>query len=302
MKRIALLFLFAAIAVTACGAKDHYSGTLITDGDHRIEAGQTLETVTVMLGGRLVIEDGGRLIGSILMLGGDLTVNGTVIGDVSAAAGAVRLGPDSTIDGTLLSADAEVSQSDGAVVDNFVDRVETDLDANRPAPWWQQALTLAIQLAIRAAIAYGLLLLLPRPLDRAAETLRRYPHIAAAVGVLAAIVILVLLVQMAFTVVLIPVSVGLGVLFVGALWLTNVVYGTALAPLAHKLFRDKRPSLATSGALATAGFALVFELLGRLPLAGAPLQLLVVTTGLGALILTRFGLRAYVAAPDRDLL
>lgn len=302
MKRITWICLLIAMALTGCAAQDRYSGTLITAGQHRIETGQTEETVTVMLGGQLAIENGGRLIGSILLLGGDLTVDGTVVGDVSAAGGQVRLGPNSVVDGSLVSAGANVSRADGAVVGDYITADEPSASVSQQTPWGQRGLTLVLQMLSKAAIAYVLLKLQPRPLQRAGEALRRYPHIAAAVGALAAIVILVLLVQMAFTVVLIPVSIGLGVLFVATLWLTSVLYGAALAPLARNLVRRRSLSLAASGALAAAGFSLLFEVLAQLPWVGAPLQLLIVASGLGALILTRFGLRPYEAIPDHDLL
>lgn len=299
---LALLAVLAAMAMGACAAQDRYSGTLITGGEHRVGAGTTLETVTLQTGGRLIIEPDGQLQGAVLLLGGELDIEGTLQGDLSALAGTVEFGPKARVTGDVISADAQLHGAGDAVAGEFIQGSPIGRSAAAPQPWWRQGLGLLFQVLGRGAAAFLLLRWLPRPLTRTGQALRRYPHIAAAVGVLAGVVILVLLVQMAFTVVLIPVSLGLGVLFIIVLWLTSMVYGAALTDLTRRALGNPQLSLAAAGAIATVAFALAFELIGRLPLAGAILQLLLIAMGLGAWILTRFGQRTFVAQTDRDLL
>lgn len=300
--RLSLLAMLAALALSACAAQERYSGTLITGGEHHVQAGTTLETLTLQTGGRVTIERTGRLNGAVLLLGGELDIEGTLQGDLSAFGGTVIFGPEAKVVGDVIDAGGQLVGGEDAVTGEIVRGAPIRPTTDSSQPWWRQVLGLALQVLGRGAVGYLLLRWLPRPLSRTGQALRRYPHIAAAVGVLAGIVILVLLVQMAFTVVLIPVSIGLGVLFIAVLWLTSVVYGAALTDLARRALDNAELSLAAAGAIATGAFALLFELIGRLPVAGALLQLLLVAMGLGAWILTRFGQRTFVAQTDRELL
>jgi hypothetical protein len=97
---------------------------------------------------------------------------------------------------------------------------------------------------------------------------------------------------MAFTVVLIPMSILLGVLVLMAVGLTGILYGDVLGQWARSkgLGDLSRP---TAGGLGSVAFSILTGGLQLIPYVGAALQLLLVAIGIGALILTRLGTRQF---------
>jgi hypothetical protein len=142
---------------------------------------------------------------------------------------------------------------------------------------------------------------LTRPVERIERTVRQYPLMSGAVGVLTGIVSLVLLVQMAFTVVLLPVTMfGLLLLFcAGAYGLIalGVRWGCEIGTRI-----ESRAPLPLLAALGSAGVSLLLDLLNLLPYAGGALSALMLATGFGAVLLTRFGWVSYQPVRDRQLL
>jgi hypothetical protein len=110
-----------------------------------------------------------------------------------------------------------------------------------------------------------------------------------------------LLVLMAFTVILIPVSL-LGALLVGAAVLYGwIAIGSRIGQqLAGHLGREVRP--ATAAFLGTLSFVLVVEVSGFVPVVRAVVPILAAAAGLGAVLLTRFGTTSYApqTEPDAD--
>jgi hypothetical protein len=118
-------------------------------------------------------------------------------------------------------------------------------------------------------------------------------------GLLTGVVGLSLLVLMAFTIVLIPVSL-LGLFALGLM----VAFGWAAmgagagAWLAAKLgFKFSASASAFAGAFL---LMLVLDLLNWIPLVGAPLAILISVNGLGAVLLTRLGMVKFIPAMDQE--
>ena len=275
---------------------------LVFGGSLEVSEGTTREGAVVVLDGSLLLHSGSSVRGPVVVLGGIATLEGTVEGDVIALAGALRLGPLAHVKGDLAAA-GELERDPLARVDGVVTLgpavPETLSGALRDGPSsWPNILVRAASLALLGTLASRFA---ARGVDRLSEAVRRHTLTAGALGVLAVVVGLALLVVMAFTVVLIPISLmGLVLGFVAVLvgWsAVGIALGTGLA----QRWLSPRPGRRWQRFLAVAAgvFAVVTVLgaLERVPVAGALIALLVTAVGLGAGLLTGFGARRFVPDP-----
>jgi hypothetical protein len=238
------------------------------------------------------------------ILDGALQVEGEVDGDISILGGRVSLGPLAGVAGTLNIGGGMVEQAPGATVREVVESdVETilNLDLARTGPTLvEQARDFLLQAVFLSLLAALAARFLPRPLARVGQAMRDYPVAASAYGLLVGIVAPALLVVMAFTLVLIPLS-TLGLLFLGAAALYGII---ALGLLAGSYLesRIQRELSVSVQAFVGAWIVMVFiTLVQYVPLVGGLIPLLLAATGLGAALLTRFGRRRFIPATDEVL-
>jgi hypothetical protein len=299
MKRFGMLLMLlcAALMLAACGADGRYSATLITTGTHTVRAGETLHGELVVLGGRVALQPGSRVTGALHIFDGTVAVAGAVDGDVTMVGGALHLGPGAALRGDLNHGGGVFERSPSAQIGG---RVNTGAGVPIPARrspqavveqlvWW---LAEAIGIAALAALAVQFM---PRPTARVADAIVRYPVVAVAMGMLAGVVGISLLVLMIFTIVLIPVML-LGVLLGGMAVISGWVALGAEVGMRLARWRRwplSRPAAAFIGTLLVMGG---LNLLGAAPVIGGLLALLAATVALGAVLLTRFGTRVFV--PD----
>ncbi len=297
-----LLPWLALLVLAACAptSEGRYSLTVITHGQHSLASGETWAGDVYLLGGELAVPAGARVGGGVSLLGGGVRVDGRVEGDVVVLDGAVRLGPTAQVGGSLKQGGGTLGRDPLATVQGGV----TTGGALRVpqasglfgGSWAGQVANGLAQALLVAGVAYALACVVPAPLTRVTEAVARYPVIAGAVGLLTGVVALVLLVLLAFTIVLIPLA-----LVGGFALLLAVVYGWAAWGvvigrwLARRAGRDLTPALAGVGALL---LMLVSALLRPAPLLGDIVPLVTTAGGLGAVIVTRFGLRAFVPASE----
>jgi hypothetical protein len=304
--RTLLLTVLLVVSLSACGEQEagRFSGTLITQGEHVIQAGEFLEGVILLTGGNLHLDDEAQVRGAIYVLDGSLVVEGDVEGDISILGGRLSLAPGAEIGGTLNIGGGVVEQAPGATVGEVVESdFETilNLDLARAGPTLAEQvrdfLLQAVALSLLAALAARFL---PQPLARVGQAMREYPVAASAYGLLVGIVAPALLVVMAFTLVLIPLS-TLGLLFLtvaalyGILGLSLLV-GRYLASRVQKELAT--PVQAVAGAWIVMAFIFMVQ---YVPLLGGLIPLLLAATGLGATLLTRFGSRHFIPATDQVL-
>ncbi|MDX1613412.1 MAG: polymer-forming cytoskeletal protein [Candidatus Promineifilaceae bacterium] len=299
MSRLSLLFLMLALPLLAgCQGQDAYTVSVILSGQHRYDQGQYLIGDMYVLGGRVEVSDGATLEGALNMLAGDVVVAGTVKGEVTALGGRLTLEPEALVQGPINLAGGDLDRSPGATIMGSVDL------GGEEVPWddlptrrsWSTVIlqTLLSGLAV-GGLAHVMASLAPRPLGRVAQAERRYAQVATAMGMLVLIVLPALLVMMAFTMVLIPFVLVLGlalllVILYGWMGLGLVVGGW----LRRWMGRSDQPAWVTG--LGTAGVVMVINLLSLIPVLGLISLLAAVALALGAVLLTRLGLHTFVPA------
>lgn len=291
-----LLILFALLLALGGCDGGAVSGTVVWEGAHVFGADDVVQGHLVILNGEVIVGEGARVTGTIYMLGGAVEIGGTVEEDVALVAGDLVLGPTAVVEGDLSAGGGDVERSPEATVRGEIlgeGEVDVNLESIFPRQTARQRLLrLLPEALIVAALAYGATRVLGRPLARVRRASTRHPFVSGAMGLLVGIVGPSLLVLMAFTVILVPVTV-MALLLAGLV----VVYawiglGAALGQwLREVLGRDwSRP---TSSFVGTFAFMAVTNLLVFIPVVGGWVGIVATAVGIGAVFLTRFGLREF---------
>jgi len=263
-------------------------------GDHVVVDGARQVGALVVSGGEVRLAPGSRTDGPILLVGGALTVDGLVTGDVVATGGALTLGPWAAVHGDVAAAAAFARHPDALVAG----RVRAEGGWPRAlaflshSPWRVplQALGAALVAALWAWAR-------PRRLAALADVVARRTAPAALLGAAASLTAIALAALAAVALPHLPVRPPVAaVAAVGAaaagLLLTSAwaVVGTAVAwrlgrgPL--RALEGRTVLLAAIGGVAV---ALVLGLVERLPWVGGPLVVAVTAVGVGALLWPRLG-------------
>lgn len=278
------LLLVAILLATAGGAE---SVTLALGGDRPVaEFGDAL----VVADGTVTVPAAERVRGDLYVVGGSARVQGTVDGDVVQLDGNLTLGPNATVRGELQALGGRRTVASTASVDGLT---VVDPVPREPSP------VAGVGIVLTQAVVLGLAGFLlarryPSLLGTVGTTVTAHPLVSGTVGTLVALTALALVVFMAFTLVLLPVSLltlvaGLLTVGYGYVALGHVVGG--------RLPIDREPSATAAGAVVV---VVTLAVLDWIPVVGALLAIGVTSVGLGATLLTYFGLQPFepVSLPD----
>jgi hypothetical protein len=275
MIRRSLVLLAIVGVLGGCTQNGITAITVVTDGSHAIETGSRVLGTVAVGSGSLTVEDGATIEGDVYVGDGVLIVAGTVRGNITAIGGSVRLGPTGHVGGLVqIGASGTLVRSIGSQVDGGVERGVAIPEASGPArsPLEGAAWTIA-----RSAALVVLLAAIRQLARGRVAAARRYlssmPAASAAYGFLVALVGVSLLVLMAFTIILVPVSlVGLVALGFGS----AIGLSAALDAVARRI----------GTIAASTGFIVAASILPSLPGVGAGLITGVLVTALGATALS----------------
>lgn len=273
------LLLVALLLLTAGG--DVSRADVVFDGTH--EAG---EAPLVVAGGVVTVSENATTPGPVYVVNGTLDVRGTVAGDLQQLGGNVTVADGARVGGTYRPVGGGRTVAPEADV-----TVQPVAPSPAPSPLLGPSL-FALQTAVLALAGFLLGRRRPALLETVGAAAQDHPAVSLTVGVLVGLSALSLAVFMAFTLVLLPVSL-LGLL-VGI-----VVTGYGVLALGHLLgewfgrFGIEDQGWAT--ALGVVALSVGLELLGFLPF-GDFAALLVVTTGLGAALVSYLGFRRFEPA------
>jgi hypothetical protein len=290
--------LIALLALLLAGCDDALLGvTWVRDDRHVVVDGGRVAGALLVTGGEVLLSPGSRTDGPVLLLGGDLTIDGLVMGDVLAPGGDLRLGPMAVVRGDVGAGAAFERHPDAWVAGEVTVGLGLPSGAveRRGGGWWRVLLQALATAALAAAWARWA----PRRLGTMADAAVRHVPVAASLGVLVFLLGTIAAVVMAFTIVLIPATLlllALGGVAVGTGWAAvGFAVARALARGPLTAWADRPVWLAAFG-----GFdvALVLGLVERVPWVGGLVALAVSVTALGAVALTGAGGRPFVHAGD----
>lgn len=276
------LLVVVVLLMTASGQRVEQM-EVVFDGDRAVTQ---VEDALVVGGGTVTIPAGETVNGTIYVVGGDTRIQGEFDGDVTQLAGNVSIAAGATVRGEFQTVAGNASVADSATVGS---RSTVEFVQRERSPATDFGF-LALQALVLALVGVVLTRRRPALLGNVGDSVVHHSVVSAVVGVFTGATALALFVFMAFTLVLIPVSVfgiAVGLLTLGYAY---VVYGY----LVGRALPIERPDLAS--AVGIAGFVVAVDLLGRVPLVGTAIQFVLVVTGLGAVLITYYGFREFEPA------
>jgi hypothetical protein len=308
---LALLFLVSTSAFTAANPQDD---KIVFGGTYVLFDGETLTGNLVILGGAVTLEQNSTVNGDTALIGGTLDADGRIKGNLTVIGGTARLASQAVVSGDVFTLGGALDRSpDSQVlgeVTNFTAApfsldipgvpIRPDVPVlnfyQSPVSLLWKVIYLIGMVIFTAALAMLIALLWAKPTQRVANAIRTNPIGTGGFGCLTLIVAPGLLVLLAITIFLSPLSLLGMLLLAGAVifgWVAiNLEVGNRLA----RLFKVEwsAPIAAGIGALV---FNLVIFVLGNVPCLGLVLDSLVVLFALGGVLITRFGTHDYPEVP-----
>ncbi|MFB6073549.1 MAG: polymer-forming cytoskeletal protein [Haloarculaceae archaeon] len=275
-----LPLLVAVLLVLSASGVQPDAMTVTFGGDRTVTA---VEDVLVVGGGTVTVPADTGVTGRLFVLGGDLRIDGSVDGAVWLFGGNLTVTDGATITGELRTIAGDAAVASGA----RIGRRTALPGVPRPQSPLEAALSLLAQ-ALAVGLFGGLVTRRwPGLVATVGDAMTGHAAVSGVVGGLAGLTSLVLLVYMAFTLVLLPLS----VLGLAGAFLTVVYSYVAFGALLGRYLPVDRPALAAGAG--TAVFVVAVDLVGRIPLLGVLVQFGLAAVGFGAVLLTYFGLQRF---------
>lgn len=278
-----LPLVIVVLVVLAGSGADPSSMEVVFEGNQTVES---IPDAYVVAGGTVTVPANQTVRGQVFVVGGETEIEGQVTGDVRLFAGNLSIPETGAVTGELQTVAGNLSLAPDADIGR---QTTIDVDPQSRSPL-ATAGVLAMQMLLLGGAAALLTRRAPDLFVTVGDAIAHHPVVSGIVGSIAGTTMLVLLVYMAFTLVLLPLSiVGLLVEFLLVLY-GYLVFGYLLG----QQLPIERVDVAS--AVGVAAFLLAVEFLGRVPYLGPLVQFLVVVVGLGAVLLTYLGVRRFEPA------
>jgi hypothetical protein len=289
-------------------------GRVILGGNFTLASGETLTGDLVVIGGNATLEANSHVTGTVFQVGGNLDINGLVDGDVGLLGGTLNLGAEANVHGNVSLIGGSMQRAEGAQVGGEVMTGEGVVIPFRSGPtqivppsnlvrmWtpdfnplWAFAWRVFRSL-LMALLAVVVAMFLPDATRRISHAIVSQPLAAGGIGLVSYVIGIPLIVLLAITICLIPVSMLLGIGLVLGWVLGLVALGLEVGErLAAVLKIELQPVLAAGlGTLVVSLLVVAFDLI---PCFGWLGSALIACLALGGALLTRFGTRTYMAGP-----
>jgi hypothetical protein len=312
---ILLLLVSAIIIPTTAHASGFEDDKVIFGSNYTLQAGETLNGDLVVFGGNVTLEESSTVNGDTVVFGGNVTSNGTINGNLVGLGGIVTLGEETLIQGDLTVVGSSFEQSPGAIITGNIVTEENIpfefelpenglFDGNFPLPRLKQLPFVSTSwFFFRILIWTGLAVLIGLFIQDQAVVINRAafkePVMSFVVGLGVVVVSPFVFLALIVTILLIPVSL-VGIFALITAWVVGLValsieVGRKLVQALNKT--APVPLLAGIGmfilSLFFNGFSHVVPCVGWLP------KFILGVWVIGAVILSRFGTRAYPEAKDQ---
>jgi hypothetical protein len=280
------------------------SDKVVFGDTYTLSTGDVLNGNLTVLGGTATLETGSQVQGDVVLLGGTLNANGGISGNLSTLGGTLFLGDQAVVHGNLSMLGGTLHRSGSAqVLGQTVNGGLSPFNVNLPNFPFQidvfsgfQSLfnffRTLINMIILSALSMLVVLVWPRPTERVARAIGVQPIITGGLGLLTAVVLPALLIIMAITIILIPVSllgfIALGIAILYGWFAAGFEVGRRMA----QLFKQEwQPAIAAG--LGTLTISVIATFIGAIPCIGWLIPFLIAMIGLGGVIITRFGTQFY---------
>jgi hypothetical protein len=290
-----------------------FQGDQFIMGDnYELRENQTLNGNLIVLGGNVNLEAGSVLQGDIVLLGGNVSVLGEITGSVIALGATISLDETTIIRGDVLHAggnitglgDAKIygeikqAQPRTILFDSDTWRLPSNIqtDPSRVArSMVRDIFSNLLQVFGVAILAVIVLLIFPKPVEKAANSIVNQPLLSGATGLLTFLVIpvvVILFLLLMITIILIPVSLAAYLVISIAIIFGWITVGFELGRRIASLFKTEWAPAVSAG-LGTLTLGLMVWLLGYALCLGGIIGIVAACLGLGGVILSQFGTQEY---------
>jgi len=323
-KKFSYLLLLVVLVVLAfpgtAMAKELYDDRVVAGGTFTLDSGEVLDGNLIVFGGTAAIESDSIVEGDAVVLGGILTIDGLVEGNLVGVGGVVNLNENAIVEGDLTTVAATLNQEPGAqVYGQVITGLEIpamslvpgtlaipELNEFQPRvspaafTFWR-VLWFIFRTLLWGALAALVAMFIPNPTTRTLHAIVKQPVLAGGVGLLTIVVAPVILIVLAITCILSPISL-LGALALVVAWVFGrIAIGLEIGVRIAKVF-DREWPLPLAAGVGTFGLALVVDSIGTfIYCVGWLIPAIVGMIGLGGVILTRFGTKDYPSESESEL-
>jgi len=287
-------------------AAPRQSGDQVCTGDNlTIGGGQSVGNI-LALGCNVDVQRGATVYGSIADFGGNVQIAGAVNGSIATFGGNVTLAETAVVQGNVAALGGRYISAPGATVRGNATSGVAPIAPTQPAPFNPVARMFNFRFDLLGGIitalafaALGALIVIfaPNATRRVSEAAQKQPLNVAGVGCLTLIVFPILMILLAITIIGIPIALLLGL----ATWAAWIFGGIAIGLLAGEKILGAFKMTNILPVLAVMLGMILLMLIGQIPILGWLVSCLVGLLGLGAVVMTRFGTRAYPVAPGMTL-
>jgi hypothetical protein len=308
--KLTLSILVAAILliifpITALAAQP---GAVVIGNSYTLESGQSLNDDLFILGGNVDLMGGSNITGNVLVIGGNVQAAGTINGNLTVFGGTLNLASTFVLHGNLTTGGTSINRDPNAVITGQINN-----NGNTPTiviPGQVQIPNLSSNLNPFLKIAgffFGLLLwalaamvlamFIPNYLGRTSQAVVTQPLISGGMGLLTVIIVPILLVLLAITICLIPVSLLGLILLVVAIAFGLISIGYEVGKRISSTAKTEWHPAVSAGLGTLLLMAVLNGLQSLVPCVGWIPKVLVGLVGLGAVLLTQFGMKTYNTTP-----
>jgi hypothetical protein len=282
---------------------------VVIGNSYTLESGKTLNDDLFILGGTVNLMSGSTINGNVILIGGSVEAAGTVNGNFTVLGGSLTLDSTFILNGNLTSAGTVINQDPGAQI-----KGQINTNINTPyiiLPWGTRipglnsnfdpvfkVVGFFLGLFLWALAAMLAAMFLPAHLTRIARTALSQPLISGGLGLLTVIILPIILVLLAITICLIPITI-VGVFLLVLSWVYGIIalglevgmrIGTAFKQNWHPAIAAGLGTLLLMTILS--GLRMIVPCIGWIP------EALVGFLGLGAVLFTQFGMKPYNQSPS----
>jgi hypothetical protein len=299
---VLLIGLFA-LPTLAFAQDENPEDTTVLGGEYTLEDGESLNHLTV-LGGNVELKAGSTT-NYITVFGGNLTIEGTVQEDIQVIGGNLELKDTAVVNGDVSLVGGSMDRDEGATVAGNVSQglpfnihipgipvFEGPVVISRGESFAWQAIGFITQTLGLSALAMLVILIAPKPVERASTAAFARPWEAGGLGLLVAILTPVLLIGFAITLIGIPISLILVLVAVIIVTYGWIALGLEVGKRLSVAFRQDWPLIVDAG-LGTFLLSIVANGIGLTPCVGWIVPTLVGFLGMGGVLLSRFGTQTY---------
>jgi hypothetical protein len=299
------ILILGAFPITAFAASQ---SDVVIGNTYTLESGKMLNDDLFVLGGTVNLMSGSTVNGNLFILGGNVQAAGTINGNVTVLGGTLNLASTFILNGNLTSAGTAINRDPGAQINGQINTNVTkvivmpggtripNLSSNFD-PFFR-VVGFFLRLFLWALAAMVVAMFIPTHLARTSQTALSQPLISGGLGLLTIIIVPIILILLAITICLIPVSL-MGVLILVISWAFGLIalgleVGTRISAMFKQVWH---PAIAAGlGTLllmsVLSGLEAIIPCIGWIPKA------LVGLLGLGAVLLTQFGMKPYIPSPS----